>query len=503
MIPRRQEFGSTNLLATPKTFNAFRTVTQTIPNSNVLAGNIDFTNLPPLKIDEIVGTTKGSTTINGANLEFLSNEAAGEVATIFYKFSNAFGFTGFGSVDVALDPVPPLITNAITVDVQQGSQVLISESALIANDSTSFPPITVTGVQNPVGGTLNFNSPNITYTSTGISGDPASFEYTVTDDVGNTAVGNVFMNVTPLPPAEALLFETSTEADNFRSTNVPPTQQEIFNNWARFENDNFFPPGTTATGDAAEWQFDSNQQQVLTTANTPAHTGFISPNLEENYQIDVTLSSVDNDDDMINFVIAFENQGSINKSLVVTRTTNGADTWGPGVLNWQISLDLKGQHSNLSTTVIQRNTSSLTAPPVSGWGGSGVTRIRVQRQGDQIDCFCSQFGSTTLEPPTQMTVDLSSRNDLSWARGPKSFGYSAMSQEDATFSNIQLSGTFADQSRTYDIETGKVFEFVTGTGWVELTNTTIADELGFPREITNPETGQTFFIDNDKNITEI
>jgi hypothetical protein len=361
----------------------------------------------------------------------------------------------------------------------------------------------MTGVQNPVGGTVAYDGTNVSFTSTGLTGQPASFEYVAHDAVNNTGIGQVLMNVTPLPPIDAYLYDTSVETQNHQSSITPPSASTVFNSWARFSNDTYFPGGTTPTGDAAAWQYNATLERVECTLNTNTCVGFVSPEQLDNFKFETTLSSTDPDNDFIGVLLAFKREGSVNNRLMAVRTCGGADTWGTGYPRWGLVLNLGGTMGagTTGTVIVNGNHTNLN-PPTSGWSTSGSSRIRILRQGNLFKLHCSPFGSTTYDPVSEINIDVSAIPSLNWAIGPQSYGYMAMSQNSSTFTNITLEGAL-DQSRVYDLQTGKVYEYVSGTGWVEISGTTIADELGYPRTVTNPETGNVYQIQLDKSIVKI
>ena len=54
----------------------------------------------------------------------------------------------------------------------------------------------------------------------------------------------------------------------------------------------------------------------------------------------------------------------------------------------------------------------------------------------------------------------------------------------------------ADVTRIYNANTAEAWSYVQGSGWIKL-SATVQQELGFVREVTNPETGYTYLIEQD------
>ena len=72
-----------------------------------------------------------------------------------------------------------------------------------------------------------------------------------------------------------------------------------------------------------------------------------------------------------------------------------------------------------------------------GWSGNGPTKVSAVKSGSTITATTSQNGSTTLDPNTTLTIDLSGDPDLQKFSGDVKNGYAALSQDAASFSNIE------------------------------------------------------------------
>ncbi|MFA5490008.1 MAG: Ig-like domain-containing protein, partial [Candidimonas sp.] len=186
-------------------YDIYAGLTYTVSKAQLLSNDSDPTNSTPLDITEVFDEINGSVIIDGNNIVFTSSGNAGDPASFKYIMSNSLGMTAQGLVEFNVLEVPPLIANTDVYEVQQGEEIIISKSSLIANDQTNFPPITFIDSINPINGTINETTNTVRFLSTGVWGQPAGFQYRITDDVANQATGNVNITILQLPPIEAYL----------------------------------------------------------------------------------------------------------------------------------------------------------------------------------------------------------------------------------------------------------------------------------------------------------
>ncbi|RLC45159.1 MAG: hypothetical protein DRH57_08555, partial [Candidatus Cloacimonadota bacterium] len=170
-------------------FFVYETKTVIMPIANIMANDTDIMSggLNPLTLNSISDITLGTAVINGSNIEYTNTSGiVGDIATITYEAQNFDGDVTTGTINITIMAIPPIICNPDTFDLQQGETLLLSKSALSDNDVDGFEkyPLVVQTVVNPVNGTVTLNGDNVSFTSTGISGFPAEFDYTVTNTDG-------------------------------------------------------------------------------------------------------------------------------------------------------------------------------------------------------------------------------------------------------------------------------------------------------------------------------
>lgn len=289
-----------------------------------------------------------------------------------------------------------------------------------------------------------------------------------------------------LPPTEGYIVDTNAEYNAAISAgNAPPTQQEIFDSWDRFDRSSFYPSGTAPGGEATGWVFSGGV--IQSTINSAGYTGFVSPQNYDFYTHSATVSSTSGDDDAIGLVIAFAMVNGVPNALLATRSCGGVTPmWGivhmagPSVGNVLVNGD------TLADTSAFRNASGG-----GGWAVAGQTKIEVTRNLNEVTVRCSQIGGTTIDPLTTLTYTIPEDSPFA---GAKPYGYTAYSQPQSSFVNSEFSGGL-DKTVIYDARSMPVkvmvYNFSTST-WERDWSRSIFRDFNYPRNVSNPVTGKTF-----------
>ena len=285
---------------------------------------------------------------------------------------------------------------------------------------------------------------------------------------------------TALPPIEAYIVNTLTELQTATAAgNAPPSQEDVFNSWARFDGNNFYPPGTPPGGQAGSWEYVGGQ--IVSTVNSSGIIGFVSPDALEYYTHTATMSSSNSDNDLVGIIVAnYVDVSGVPHSIVAQRTGGSGAIGGPA---WGLSRF----DGSTQTILVDMD---ATAPTNVGWSQMGNTRVEIARNGNSVTLRCSQTNSTTLDSSTSFTYELPPE-----FQGPRPYGYCALSQQGATFANIGLTGAL-DVNTIFDARTPtapSTLAYENGA-WVTKPGRSIYEELGYPREAYNPTTGKTFLI---------
>lgn len=466
-------------------FSVYETKTVVMPIANILSNDTDIKSggLNPLSLVSISGTTLGTAIINGSNIEYTNTSGVvGDIATITYDAENFDGDVQEGTIEITLEEIPPIICNPDTFDLQQGETLLLSKSALSNNDVDGLGKVlTVQTVINPVNGEVSLNGDNVSFVSTGISGFPAEFDYTVTNTDGTEGTGKVYVNITALPPIEALIYATDAGVqDAIANGYTPPTVTDIFNTWPRFASADYFADAGSSTGIANDWKLLTGPDRISMPTNG-AGSGIVSSDSFDNYTFEATLTSTNHDNDTIGLIVAFVRDGATNKALYISRTKGGnAPANGFGLVY--------SENGSSNTW----NINNISVDGTNGGWGSQKSRVKIQRQGDIIKCYATNWDDeNNYQISSEIVLDLNSDARLTIFKGKQPYGYFAHSQAESTFLDVAFTGGM-DASKLYDVTGNVLWEYIDGS-WVN-NGTTIQEDLGYVRDATNPETGITYHI---------
>jgi hypothetical protein len=374
------------------------------------------------------------------------------------------------------------------ITVNEGESVTVTAAMLLQNDYKDplGGAVSITSVQNPVGGTVTMSGTDITFRSTGISGQVASFSYTARNDVGKTSSAIVTVNVM-LPVIEAIMVDTAADLTRLTSAGYqPPSAATIFNSWYRFSHNATlnFPANAAET---TKWNYVAASDTVISTVNSVTYIGFVSAEPLSNYGIEMTLSSSGADNDSISIVIAFATSGTKGQpgyreyTLSAVRTRNGVLIGGVPA-NWVLVYNF-GQ----SDQAILANGNALMVTNSANWN-SAKTRVRIERRGDQITAYAGDWNAATYSLGSKLTLDLGTNPLLNKFQGPKSWGLGALSQINATFTNRVITGGLnASVIHDASVTPGRVFDYNPTTGgWAVRGGATPQSVLGCPRGVKRP-----------------
>jgi hypothetical protein len=382
---------------------------------------------------------------------------------------------------IVTPPIPIQIVGDV-FNVTQWNSVDISIADLLSND---IPKGLYFGEYFDVrGGTLVRSGDALTFKSTDLVGEPAGFSYSARNSSGVYASGSVKVNVLELPMATAYV-GTMSEIEALKKTYVPPTMLSVFNTWPRFSYNYYYPTSAPSSSEASAWRYDSSSKSFWSTKNTTNMIGLVSKEEYDNYHHKARLRSTAYDDDFNGLIIAFKRINGYNHALIAYRQAGGL---GYG------SNNNFGIAYMYSSTVSLIKTTSVLNSARDEWYGK-YTWVDVERVGDVIRAKASSFNSNYINPNSLIEIDLNDYSNLRWAKGACSYGYANQSQDDSTFESVTFDGG-EDKSSLYDFENNTVWIY-SGGSWSKKSGATIQSELGYPRTVRNPNTGQTFRILKD------
>lgn len=521
------------------------------PKVNLLSDDINHVgDHSELVIVGVNNAVNGAVSMVGANVVFTAS-GVGPASFVYLVQAGSDPNTQV-EVTVSFDVLaaPSVIAVSDSRTVQQGDTLPITAASLLANDVGTS--LTVISVHSPVKGAVSLVGTAITFLSTGLAGEPAEFEYTIQNGVGVQSTGKVFITATPLPGVAGYIYDDFLLFNAKRTTYQPPTVRSIFDTWARFNANVYFANGMTATGTAASWtliadennngnidgDLDGNGIQddksfftsgaytvqgdingdgtfdarFMQTANG-TYNGFLSPESYENYNHEVTLWSLDQDDDMIGVALAYTSGGGAGV-LHVDRTTGGVAPQA----GWGLALG--------TTVLVNFGVDGVFTNGSGGNGWSGkASRVKVVREGDLIRAYCTNwmhsasgfFSPPAYNPDSLIEIDLSQTtnnirystggvlkyvsHNLTAFRGARPYGYVNSSQALSSYIDVKFDGGIQSDVLVYlkskqpglNIWTqSEVWRYLSGS-WT-MTAESAQDVFGFVRPVTEPETGNVYQV---------
>ncbi|MDB4339458.1 hypothetical protein OAA57_00985 [bacterium] len=266
-----------------------------------------------------------------------------------------------------------------------------------------------------------------------------------------------------------------------------PTLADVFNSWRRFSHNNT----GTYPANASEmnaWVYNSGPNTISQPLNTGTATGFYSFDTYEGYTHTATFASTQSDNDIGFMVIGFVIDGGIEHTLTAVRQSNGGIN---GIGTWALVYNI----AQASQAILADN--SATAPGSGDWNQwTNGTTIYARKVGASLTIQTSQFNSTSLDPATQITFDLSSDSRTQRFVGPVPYGYGAQSQGGMTISNIAFEPD--NPERLYWLDSSGTFVYEYDGALVQWTaNAAAGLDSAAGNIFHNTKTGRTYFIDGD------
>ncbi len=504
-------------------WNFYEGIATTIPLANLTSNDLNNLNTDPIEIISVDNAVNGSVSLGASSITFTGATASQAAGFTYTARIQGTSYEASATVTIeTVEAAPGIIANSDgPFDVQQGGETYLTFAQLLLNDSSDNAigdKWFVTG--SAVNCSVVVSGTTLTVTSTGIAYVPAQFKYEIEDSLGQTAEGTVYLNVTPLAPVDGYVFDDSSAFNTFKANYTPMSFADVFNNWPRisgtyYGSSSYYETLSGYSDSALSWQYletDADgdgdlDPRVLQPDNVSPAEGFVCPEESalENFTFEATLFSDNADNDSIGLIMAFERDGSTNKYLVAHRTTSGnSPTTGWGISYYEGS----------SYTVLAQSSTDETGADY-GWE-SKKTRVKVQRIGDLIKAWITDWDQLdTYMPDSLMEIDLSANTvngvsvakDLSVFQGAQQWGYYTYSQPYSTYLDIEMSGGLSgdtlflltgsadtDGDSILDRWTGsEVWKYVSGA-WTAQGSLSIQSELGYVRQVTNPETAKTYLI---------
>jgi hypothetical protein len=318
-----------------------------------------------------------------------------------------------------------------------------------------------------------------------------------------------------LEPLQAYVYDSKSEMQRKMREYEPADPRDIFDNWGRLSNQDYFGNMSEAQkqknreadeADLATWwrlDFDDDDS-YLRYAKNSVYAGLVCPdgNESDRYSLEATLSSGDDDDDTVGLIVAFVRENGENYVLEAARSF-GAKSGDVGIeptLGWGLvarRLYEDAQNREIGEVIWSRQI-DIDESNDRGWNGA-QTRVKVERNGNRVTISSSLWNEPeSYSSESVIDIQIDSIPELRRFSGPQKFGYFTASQQDAAFQDIVFnSDVIQDKVFFLDPRTkrSEVWWFdPTSKRWIRMSGATIQSVVGYPRELTNPDTGQVFLI---------
>lgn len=305
-----------------------------------------------------------------------------------------------------------------------------------------------------------------------------------------------FWGTEPTKPDQGVyIYPTLAAAQEAMGRLSPPTPQQVFNSWDRFFTNEYFPGGVGATGDAASWAWNNTLGAAVQSVNSATWNGFISPDVVDSYELDVVIKSDNADDDTNGIILAFNRVNGVNHRLILALNQGGN---APAASHSIGIYSTSTVHLKLNDFAGRMSNAAFSAD--GGWRGK-FSRVKVTRSGNYFKVLASPWNSLVLDPASLMELTLDDSALQAQFKGPKAWGFINYSQSQSYFTLRSYKGGPLKDVVVVG-NTGAVY-FYGKNGWELIVGTTAKDVFGYPRKLTNPETGASFMINADGSITAL
>ena len=281
----------------------------------------------------------------------------------------------------------------------------------------------------------------------------------------------------------------------------PQTPETIFNTWARISGEYYAKDKTEAENlnieEMTAWELLTDPDRILQPLNTSNFNAFISPDQIENYTFEATLYSDNADDDTIGLIIAYvrDEENNKNYSLALVRTNGGMPPYeGYGIVYIENNDEVILKSKQIDDHVFKNS-------DYKGWQESGLTRVRIIREGNIIKTYASKFGTEDILPESEILLDLNEFDSTKKFIGSKSYGYCTWSQANSTYLNPKIEGPANSEVLVLKDNNKLTVYNEISNSWLDL-DLPVWRITGFPRKIFSPVTNKYYLINKD-NISEI
>jgi hypothetical protein len=347
-----------------------------------------------LSLTSVGNAQHGTVSLANGVVTFTPTAGYTGAASYQYTVTDNYGQTATGTATVTVNPVYVAPTaNNVAETVNENAVLTVQAATLLANasDPNVGGTLSLASVSNPVNGTVSLVNGVVTFTPTAGYFGAASYQYTVTDNYGQSATATANVTVTPLPIATTI---SETVKEN---ASITLTAQTAVANSGIVEPNLSGAPTVTSVGNAvngtvslvngsvvftptagyhgpASYQYvvtDTYGQTATVTANVtvyaPPTANNVSETVNENATLTISAANL-----LTAAAAADVNTGGVVSLASVSNAVNGTVSLAGGVVTFTPTAGYYGPASyqytvtdNFGQTATATANITVYAPPTA------------------------------------------------------------------------------------------------------------------------------------------
>ena len=387
---------------------------RTISFASLTANDTDVDNVnSELTITGVSNPVGGTVSIVGADLIFTPTPDFNGAASFDYTLSDG-SLTDRGSVSftiTAVNDAPVAVDDSLTSIAEDSGDRTISFASLTANDTdvdNTNSELTITGVSNPVGGTVSIVGTEVIFTPSPNFNGAASFDYTLSDG-SLTDTGSVSFTITAVNDAPVAVDDTATTAED---TVLILNQGDLTGNDTDVDNSNG-QLSVTAVSNPTNGTVVLNGDGTITftpAANFNGVAGFdytlSDGSLTDIGRVTVNVTAVND------APVAFNGTLNTNQGVAQTGTlvVTDVDT-SPA----QLTISVVSQPSHGTVQITNVNTGAYIYTPTAGYNGQDSFTFRANDGSfnSNIATVSINVASNVFVRPSALVIDNASASGYS------------------------------------------------------------------------------------------
>lgn len=200
-----------------------------------------------------------------------------------------------------------------------------------------------------------------------------------TDDLLNSKTNKTdFENLKNKPIVEFKnITDLSSDVETLKS-NV--TLQNVFNQWSRFAVKPGVQNDAAGLAESSKWTYIESEDCIASNINSVYHIGFINPSKVDNFEVTLSATGQDGDDDMLGIVLSsyYDINNKLHTLTLVRRMDNSTTSFC-------LYLDYLQENSY----ILANKSSAFPGPNVERWN-QGWTLLKAKRSGTNIKGWTSK-----------------------------------------------------------------------------------------------------------------